>query len=265
MLFRSFQVLDDKPNKFIIYANNKLYKNEIPEGISKTYRYPQIFRYRNDSNIEYLENWSEGKSLDELCPDFLREDWNKVNNRIKAFYKSAEEVNLDISKYMLSELVPERILLEFGEVSNKICENAFKCLTRPEHIDIINSTTKLITDIKNNKLNINYNKDICYSEKYIDIVKNLKEKNNYIEYNQFGTVTRRLTTKNNSFPVLNLHKPLREIIEPNNDYFIELDMNGFDLRTFLALMEQEQPLEDIHDWNIKNVLKNVNEIGRAHV
>lgn len=250
-----FQVLDDKPQKFVIYANNRLYKNEIPESISKTYKYPQIFRLRNDDNIEYLENWAEGKTLDELCPESLKEDWNRVNGRIKAFYRSAEEVNLDISKYMLTELVPERILLEFGELSNKICDHSFKCLTRPEHLDIINLTSKFITDIRNQQLKLNFNKDICNQDKYKDIVESLKKKDNTIEYNQFSTLTRRLTVKNNSFPVLNLHKPLREVVEPKNDYFIELDMNGFDLRTFLGLMNEEQPLEDIHDWNIKNVLK----------
>ena len=48
-------------------------------------------------------------------------------------------------------------------------------------------------------------------------------------------------------------KEFRSCVKPNNDWLVELDFNAAELRVLLALSEQEQPQNDIHDWNVKNV------------
>jgi DNA polymerase I-like protein with 3'-5' exonuclease and polymerase domains len=53
---------------------------------------------------------------------------------------------------------------------------------------------------------------------------------------------------------LNLDKQIRSIVKPSNDFFLELDFNAAELRTLLSLSGEEQPDEDIHDWNMKNIL-----------
>tara|TARA_R100000908_G_C3715865_1_gene120621 strand:+ start:234 stop:824 length:591 start_codon:yes stop_codon:yes gene_type:complete len=50
-------------------------------------------------------------------------------------------------------------------------------------------------------------------------------------------------------------KELRKLIKPKNDWYLSLDYNGAEIRTLLALSGQEQPQDDIHTWNIINVLK----------
>ena len=54
---------------------------------------------------------------------------------------------------------------------------------------------------------------------------------------------------------MNLKKELKHHVKPKNDVFLELDFNAAEVRTLLALQSIEQPKEDIHEWNIKNIFK----------
>ncbi len=52
---------------------------------------------------------------------------------------------------------------------------------------------------------------------------------------------------------MNMKKEYRACIKPNNDFFIELDYNAAEARVVLALLGLDQPDEDIHDYNAKNL------------
>ena len=55
--------------------------------------------------------------------------------------------------------------------------------------------------------------------------------------------------------MLTLDRDYRSVVVPNNDFFLELDFNGAELRCLLGLSGLEQPKDDIHAWNVKNVYK----------
>ena len=69
-------------------------------------------------------------------------------------------------------------------------------------------------------------------------------------YNIFGTKTGRLSNAKAQIPILTMKKQDRIFLEPQNDLFVEFDYNAAELRTLLALSGKDQPLEDIHDWNL---------------
>jgi len=101
---------------------------------------------------------------------------------------------------------------------------------------------------------LNQNKLFNYQKtdhKARSLWKSFGGKTSYISYDIYGSVTGRLTTKPNSFPILNLKKEIADIVVPKNDAFIQFDFNGAEIRTLLSLSGEPQPKEDIHEFNSK--------------
>ena len=94
-----------------------------------------------------------------------------------------------------------------------------------------------------------------------NFIKHNKNTFPYVVYDPFKSKTGRLVTKN-SFPILTMDKNYRKILKPNNDWFIEFDFNAAELRVLLGLLGKEQPQEDLHEWNKKNVYK---DFGGAYI
>ena len=84
-------------------------------------------------------------------------------------------------------------------------------------------------------------------------------------YNIFGSATGRLTTKKGSVPIMTLKKEDRHKITPQNDAFVELDLNAAEIRTLMALSGREQPQEDIHEWVVENVFNGEIERSKSKI
>jgi hypothetical protein len=84
----------------------------------------------------------------------------------------------------------------------------------------MNLLEKLFADIRKNTLNIDTSslKNRTAQTPVRNLLKRIKNRR-IVDYNQFGTVTGRLTVTSNSFPIMNLDKSFRSILKPNNDLF----------------------------------------------
>jgi DNA polymerase I-like protein with 3'-5' exonuclease and polymerase domains len=151
-------------------------------------------------------------------------------------------------------MVPEQFLIDFCRVKNQICNFVFKNYEKPDDYEHMVSLAKVLTEIKNKKLNIDLDQlsGDLHKFKVRQFVKKTKTLQPYITYDQFKAKTGRLTTKR-SFPILTMDKTYRKILKPNNDWFVEFDFNAAELRVLLGLLGEAQPQQDIHDWNAKNV------------
>jgi len=251
-----FQAIDDKTECIGVYADGKLHFDNFPSNLTKTWKYTGSIK---DENVEYAWLYSNGGGLADNCSEELRNDLSRVQKKMAAFYKSFKIAKIDLNEHCIFDLVPHDFLLDFCEVKNRITEHIFENFEKPENYDHLARVQKLIHKIKYQKLNLST--DNCRAL-FTSTSNRMKAKDllskyqyRYIDYNLFGTVTGRLTTNRDSFPILTMKKELRQLVKPTNDLFVSLDYNGAEVRMLLELCGNQQPKEDIHAWNIVNVFE----------
>tara|TARA_R110000751_G_scaffold15216_4_gene49097 strand:- start:468 stop:1394 length:927 start_codon:yes stop_codon:yes gene_type:complete len=157
------------------------------------------------------------------------------------------------------DLVPQRFLLEYCEVKNKITDHIVKTYKKPANYNFMRSLAEFTYDIRQNSVNLDYSAIARNSHqlKTRNFIKKSKYIKPYINYNMYGTKTGRMTTRKGYFPILTLDGEYRSILKPKNNYFVELDYNAAELRVLLGLSGNSQPQEDIHQWNIDNIYRGI--------
>ena len=246
-----FQILDDKRDCLGLFSNGEFYYGHIKRSFEKTWDWSP---HLSDDDYEYARIWCGGKSLEEACPQHLVDRLEIHKKRVKNFVKAASTAKINISEICLFDIIPEQALLHWCQVKNDICEYVFENYTKPANHKFMIDLSKLVYDISNNPVVLD--QDLLFNYQKTDykaksLWKSFGGKTSHISYDIYGSVTGRLTTKTNSFPILNLKKDIADIVLPKNDAFIQFDFNGAEVRTLLSLSGQPQPKEDIHEFNAK--------------
>ena len=248
-----FQTLDNKTECRGVYANGKILQIlPFSNDLTKTWKYTRHFK---DQEIECANLYCNGKSLDEVCPEHLKEDWEKITKKMKAFLLSFATPKISLNDFCFYDMIPEKFLLEYCHLKNEICDHVFTTHEKPKNYELLYELSRVIEEIGARELNIDEKalRNQLTTIEARNFFKRIQDTENAPLYNIFGTKTGRLTTKRESFPILTMNRKFRKILKPNNDWFLELDFNAAELRTVLALLNVKQPEEDIHAWNMKNV------------
>ncbi len=248
-----FQTLDDKKHCTGYYAGGEIYYDVIPENLELTGTWS--FSPHIKHPVEYAQVYAQGKSLSEVCPEQYAPEWQSISEKMKAYLRSFEYGKVSLEENCFYDLVPERYLMEYCEIKNLICQHVLENYDKPKNYDFLVQAGAVLSDIERRPLNINLGNltDNLSKPNVRNFWKKIRGREQFVRYNLFGTKTGRLATQRNSFPIHNMSKELRCVIEPVNDYLVELDFNAAELRTMLALAGKPQPQEDIHDWHINNV------------
>ena len=251
-----FQVIDNKDECLGYYADDKITIDQtVPESLFQTWNYSGILSDRTD--IEYAKLFCGGLSLDEACPEDYMDKWLSTNERLKAYFRSFIEAKVSMDDNCFFQLVPHTFLQQYYEGRNRITEHVFDTYQRPENYSFLVELSKMTTEISKQRINIDHARLVEYMHTTAgrNFVNKIKRTEPYCKYNIFGTKTGRLSTAKDSFPILTMNKLFRGIIKANNDFLIELDFNAAELRTLLSLCGEDQPQEDLHDWNLKKLYK----------
>ena len=202
---------------------------------------------RDIEDIEYASLYLQGQEIQDVIPEYLKDDWEDTSDKIRAFHRSLQISKVNQFENCFFDLVPQRFLVDFCEVKNDITDYIIKNVDKPQRYDYLLKVCQMLEDISNRRLNINLKRLKSFPKN--NILKDISTGSRYITYNQFGTKTGRLSTVKKSFPILTLKKDYRSIIEPVNDRFLEIDFNGAEARVLLGLLGKEQPNKDVHNFS----------------
>jgi hypothetical protein len=247
-----FQVLDSKSDCVGYYANNVIHPERHLPSDGSTWDYSPHLR---GEAYEVARIYSHGATITDVCPAHMKADWETIKKTLKSCLKAFKTSRLAMDENCFYDLVPEYFLYQYLEAKNQVTQHVLDTMPRPANYNQIYNLLEMTTDIRGRALNVDIGsiRHLLGSVKGQNFHRTLQTVKHVCDYNPWGTITGRLATNPNSFPILTMGKEFRSCIVPTNDWLLELDFNAAELRTLLALAEQDQPQNDIHDWNVKSV------------
>lgn len=252
-----FQTLDDKGECVGIYYDGDLVfdLDDFPEDLTRSWSYSSYLDgYRG---VDYADLYAQGKTLDEVCPDFLQEEWEALRHQRLAFVRSLKISKIDIKSNCLYDILPPWFLRRYNALKNEITNYVIENHKKPPNYRNLFEVRKLLAEIKDDTLNIDTSSLTATDPQTLSTIRKVRNSSRSVVYNQFGTITGRLTTKPKTFPILTLRKEDRTIVKPTNDLFVEFDFNAAEIRVLLSLLGEDQPGEDVHDYNAKHTFSDI--------
>ena len=207
------------------------------------------------NDYEIARIYSQGATITDVCPEDLKEDWEKIKKTLKSCLKAFNTSRVSLDENCFYDVVPEYFLYQYMETKNRITQHVLETIPRPENYDFMYNLVEMLTDIRSRALHIDLGpiQHLLSSVRGQNFHRTINTVRHVSDYNPWGTITGRLSTNPKSFPILTMNKEFRACMQPTNDWFVELDFNAAELRTLLALSGEQQPQNDIHDWNVKNI------------
>ena len=249
----TFQTLDDKRDCKGVFYNGDFYFDKLPRNLDRTWAWSE---HLEGYDVEFAEIWMDGKDIGECCPDHLLDRYNFRKQRLQAHIKSIVQSKISLDDNCIYELVPRHVLRHFYKLKNEITDWVVENHPKPKNYSFLVESLQTINEVARQEVQIdwdNHNLLFITDPKARSLYKRFSKIKSFIHFNIFGTITGRLSTFPNSFPIMNLKTEHRKIVLPQNDLFIELDFNAAEIRTLFSLANMEQPTTDIHQFNIDNV------------
>jgi len=247
-----FQTLDNKNGCIGFYHDGGFLEN-IDDKCKTTWCQNSALA---DKDIEFAQIYVEGKELDEVCPEHLKEGWQKLQTKMHNFYVSLQVSKVNLQDVCFYDLLPPKFLKKYCEAKNEICAWIIENHDKPKHYTLMKNILNFVSEIETHKLNLDWEKINITNTKSRALLRKKNSISDKVQYDAWKTKTGRLATTQDSFPILTINKESRSIIKPQNDLFLELDYNSAELRVAIGLMKMDQPTIDIHDWILENVFAN---------
>ena len=135
-----FEIIDQKENCTNIVSQNKIISNPEYIKLTRTWTYhPSL----DGLDIEYASLYTNGKSLNDCCPDHLIEEWESVKKKHLAFIKSFNQAKVKSNDHCFYDLVPASFVVEYFSLKSKITEHVLDNYPKPKNYDFLLGLMKM--------------------------------------------------------------------------------------------------------------------------
>lgn len=227
------QPLDIENNCIGVYADNHFTFKNIDKVINSSnhaWRHSSVFK--EDQEIVYLNIFVKNQDISEYSSDPI--GMHSASELLQSQKKAAITAKIDFSDLCFYDILPEHLMGKWFHLREEAMRKILATVPQPADYDILHKIHVLTTNIANQEIKVGPTKE-------------------KVRYDMFTSATGRLATTKGSYPIMNIKKEERVSVRPQNDMFLELDLNGAEIRTLLAFSGIKQPSEDIHLWNMKDM------------
>ena len=243
-----FELIDSKKICDSCFVDGKIIPLSEANDLSHTWDYSSLL---NDKQYNLAKLYAGTKNIEDAVSNESRENYLIYKNKVRSYLKSFKTAQVSLDTNCFFDLVPPYFLRELFMVRSMMLNEIFEKYEKPDNYDFLYDLNTMIYEIAEREVKIDLTKLLQAAN--ITAYKNVDKIKKKVKYNMFGAITGRLSTEHDSFPILTLSKNLRGIVQPTNDFLLELDFNTFEPRILIALNGKEQPKEDLHDWNKDNI------------
>ena len=228
--YKVLQTLDIEHNCVGVYYKSQFIFQDIDKVTqlgSLSWKHSSIL---DDSRYTYLYLLLKGSNIYEYSDD--PETLRSCEQLLESQKQAAITSKIDLSDMCFFDVVPDHLMNKWFSLRQSALNNIARSVKKPNDYDILHKIHVLTTLISRQPISVS-------------------GKDERIKYDMLSSATGRLATTRGSFPILNISKQDRSLIVPKNDMFLELDLNGAEIRTLLSFCGREQPGYDIHEFNRK--------------
>lgn len=223
------QTLDIENNCYGVYCQDRFHFQNTEDSLrdaTVAWRHSPILS--EDDKWTYVNLFLKNVSLSEYSSDPVT--LKATENILEAQKSAAITAKIDFSELCFYEILPDHLLHRWFSLREQAMSNVLKSVQKPKDYDILHKIHVVVENISRQNLSVS-------------------GANMRVKYDMMSSATGRLATSRGSYPILNISKEERSSVKPQNDLFLELDLNGAEIRTLLAFSGQEQPDYDIHEFN----------------
>ena len=149
-----FQTLDDKGECVGIYHDGELlfdFEN-FPQDLTRTWGYNSFLEgYRG---VDYAELYALGQSLDQACPDHLKEEWQDLRTQRSSLIRSLAISKVSLQENCLFDVLPPWFLKKYCEAKNQISNYVIESRPKPPNYKHLFSVARMLAEIKEQELSI---------------------------------------------------------------------------------------------------------------